>query len=277
MENLNASSSSSYSRNYTPSISFTPDKKHEADPRRMKSIAFILHRCHLCNVEGTTKSCKKCKKEVCLIHSLGSSEAYCLECEPMVKAEISREDYTKLLILAHQELKFVFSGVEQRRRERDDLNQNFTKLEEEIKAKTALRSTQETDIKRALDQSIGGNAAQLGEVDSLREAYDRAQVTEVTYRRKIEENRQVISQLVNQLDVINQEREIMADQLVAANLISKETVNVQILHRNACPECQAALEVKFFVNHAADFRMFNMTKEKKKTLEKRDLCRCVTM
>lgn len=282
MDKLDSSSTSTYTRNsttlqHTASLNFSPDKKQEPAARGRKSIAFIMHKCYICNSEGPTKSCKKCRQEVCLNHVLGSNDAYCVECEPKVKSEITREDYKKLLVKAHLEYKQVFTGVEQKRREKAEMAESYAKLEEEIKVKKVAHNSRETQVKKGLGIKVEESSEQLALVEALKEKFDKANSNVEAYKRKIEENRQTISHLINQLDIINQEREIISDQLRESNLKSKEIVNIQKLHRNSCSECQAAIERNFCPERSAtDYKKFSIAQEQKIEV-KRDLCRCITM
>jgi hypothetical protein len=279
MDKLGTSSSSTYTRSHHASISFTPDKKTEPTLPQRNSVVFVLHRCYICNTEaGTTKACRRCRREVCLGHALGSAEAYCIECEPSVKAEISREEYQKCLVKVHQELSFIFTEVEQRRLERDGIAEACSKQEEEVKGKTGLIGFRETELKAQLDQSSERNAALQRQMEQLKKAYDTAISHEASSRLQAEEALKLKSELVNQLDVINQEREIAADRLHRTILFTKETVDLNKLYLNACPECKASIESNFaMLPTTVDFKKFSVVKEQQRKAEKRDLCRCVTM
>mmetsp|Transcript_29331 Transcript_29331/g.52505 ORF Transcript_29331/g.52505 Transcript_29331/m.52505 type:complete len:284 (-) Transcript_29331:41-892(-) len=283
MDKLDTSSSSAYQKKHTPlqhatSISFSPDKTQDPLPRSRKSIAFILHKCYLCSTEGTTKTCKKCRREVCLSHSLGSVEVYCVECERVVKSEINREDYQKLLVKAHKELKLVFSGVEQKRREKAEMSESYAQLEEQIKVKKTEHSAREIELRTELDRKVEENTATVADVEVMKARYAKARETEENYKRLISESRQQISLMTNELNVHNQEREISADQLRELNLKAQEVINVQKLHKVSCSECQRALEEKYNLNRSpANFKKFSIAQEKKIEEDKRDLCRCLLM
>jgi chromosome segregation ATPase len=191
---------------------------------------------------------------------------------------MTHEEYQRLLSKAHKDLKLVLSGVEQRRKERDAVAESYARLEEEVQGKRSMYAVKETKLRSTIDQSLMGSTALQMKIDTLRGVYDQAHGKETALRQKIEANKQTLSLLRNQLDVIHQEHEIIAGQIREANTRSKVSISINKLHKNSCSACQKVIAERYDQGKSsADVRMFSITQEQKTTKDKRDLCHCVTM
>jgi DNA repair exonuclease SbcCD ATPase subunit len=141
-----------------------------------------------------------------------------------------------------------------------------------------MYAVKEAELRSIIDQSLIRNTALQMQIDTLKGDYDQTHGKETALRQKIEANKQTLSLLRNQMDVMHQEHEIIAGHIREANSRSKESISINKLHRNSCSACQVVIAEKYDQGApTANFVKSSIAQQQKMTKDNRDLCRCLTM